>query len=335
MGHPRRVSNSARTRQQRVLQRKNQAPLQVMVFATMSAGKSTFVNSLVGSELLHCANEATTAVWASVASMRPGSVPSATCYGADRSVVAQSHSLSAQELKAWNADARVRHISVQAPFIGCHVDAGGLVLHDTPGPNNSQDGGHSQRAFEALRNTELDIVCYVLNAGQLGINDDQQLLAQLRKELEGKPGTELIFILNKVDLLDPERGESVADHLALAHSYLERNGFLRPCIVPTMSQSALLAKKHLHGAALTLKERSQLRRDIEAIAATAPRLPPTLGLAGSISRRCLDALARMKARSRLPQTLSSHPDELDAVMHLLAQSGIPTVEALFQRPNKS
>ncbi len=322
---------SFKKKRQRMPHKKNQGPLQVMVFATMSAGKSTFINSLVGSELLHCANEATTAALASIESTRPSVAPSAACYAADQSVVAQSATVSAQELKAWNADENVRHIRVQAPFIGTYVDTNGLVLHDTPGPNNSQNVRHSELAFEALRNTELHIVCYVLNASQLGITDDQQLLFQLKKELEKKPGTKLIFILNKVDLLDPERGESVEGFLAHAHTYLEKNGFRQPCIVPTMSQTALLVKKQLRGDALSLKEKSFLRRNVEATPTTAPRLPPTLGLSNGISRRSLDALRRMKSRVRLGAPISSRINELDALMHLLAQSGIPTVEALLYR----
>ena len=34
---------------------------EVIVVATMSAGKSTVINALIGQELLHSANEATTA----------------------------------------------------------------------------------------------------------------------------------------------------------------------------------------------------------------------------------------------------------------------------------
>ncbi|WP_201603110.1 dynamin family protein [Psychrobacter submarinus] len=33
----------------------------IIVVATMSSGKSTLINSMLGRELLHCANEATTA----------------------------------------------------------------------------------------------------------------------------------------------------------------------------------------------------------------------------------------------------------------------------------
>ena len=300
-----------------------------MVLATMSAGKSTFVNSLVGSELLHCANEATTASLASIENTHHNTLPSAICYASDRSVVAQSNSVNAQELKAWNADENVRRIHVQAPFSGTYGNTRGLVLHDTPGPNNSQNAKHSEVAFEALRNTNLDVVCYVLNASQLGITDDQQLLSELKSVLKTKPATELIFILNKVDLLDPERGESVQRLLANTSLYLENNGFMQPSLVPTMSQVALLVKRHISGAVLSLKERSQLRRSIEAVSPGAPRLPPTSGLPDGIARKSLDALRRMKSRIRLGQKLSNHPDELGALMHLLAQSGIPTVETLL------
>lgn len=313
-----------------MLNKNKQGPLQVMVFATMSAGKSTFVNSLVGSDLLHCANEATTAALASIESTHRDSAQSATCYAADQSVIAQSARVSTQELRAWNADENVRHIRVQVPFTGTYAHTNGLVLHDTPGPNNSQNARHSDLAFEALRNTQLHIVCYVLNASQLGITDDQQLLLQLKKELKNKPKTKVIFVLNKVDLLDSERGESVKNLLAHAHTYLENNGFKQPRLVPTMSKTALLVKRHLRGELLTLKERSHLRQSIEAMLPTMPRLPPTLGLPDGISRKSLDALRRMKSCARLRQQLSNHRDELDVLMHLLAQSGIPTVETLLQ-----
>lgn len=314
--------------------RNKQRPLQVMVFSTMSAGKSTFINSLVGLELLHSANEATTSALASVQSVRRDSEQSATCYAADLSVIEESANVCAKKLKSWNSDQNVHRIRVQVPFTGAHVYANGLVLHDTPGPNNSQNAKHSELAFEALRNTELDVVCYVLNASQLGITDDQQLLLQLKEELKRKPSIKVIFVLNKIDLLDPERGESVENFLLHAHKYLENNGFKQPNIVPAMSHTALLVKKHLRGDSLSLKERSYLRLSIEALPPTAPRLPPTLGLPDGISRKCLDALRRMKSSARLQKQVSNHNNELGALMHLLAQSGIPIVEALLQNKHQ-
>jgi ribosome biogenesis GTPase A len=329
------MATSSKQKRQRMLHKSRPEPWQVMVFATMSAGKSTFVNSLVGSELLHCANEATTATLASIESTHRNSAPSVTCYAADQSVVAQSAKVCAQELKAWNADHNVRHIRVQVPFKGTYAYTNGLVLHDTPGPNNSQNAKHSELAFEALRHTKLHTICYVLNASQMGITDDQQLLAQLKKELENKPGTKVIFVLNKVDLLDVERGESLKNLLAHTHTYLEKNGFKQPRIVPTMSQTALLVKKYLCGDVLSFKERSHLRRSIEAApTTTAPRLPPTLGLPAHIARKSLDALRRMKSSARLRQQISNHSNELGALMHLLAQSGIPTIETLLQHQHQ-
>jgi ribosome biogenesis GTPase A len=313
--------------------KKKQEPLQVMVFATMSAGKSTFVNSLVGSELLHCANEATTASLASIESTRRNSAQSAACYAADQSLIAQSANVSTQELKAWNVDENIRHIRVQVPFIGTYVYKNGLVLHDTPGPNNSQNSKHSELAFEALRDTKLHIICYVLNASQIGITDDQQLLLRLKKELKNKPKTKVIFVLNKVDLLDPERGESVRNLLTNVHIYLENNGFKQPRIIPTMSQTALLVKRHLRGESLSIKERSHLCRSIEEATLTAPSLPPTLGLPNGISRKSLAALRRMKSSVRLRHQVSNHSNEINALMYLLAQTGIPTVETLLQHHN--
>ena len=304
--------------------------MHVMVFATMSAGKSTFINSLIGSELLHSANEATTAAIASVASTRRMDEQSAACYAADLSLINQSARVCPQELKAWNADVNVQHIRVNVPFSGVYSRPDQLVLHDTPGPNNSQDGKHSELAFSALRNTNLHALCYVLNASQLGVNDDQRLLVQLREALKNKPGTRLIFALNKADLLDAERGESVEIMLAQAHAYLEANGFPQACLVPTMSWNALLVKKYLAGQSLTHFEEIHLRQKMERLQTPALSLPPTLGIPKEISRKTRDAMRRMAANARKSKHLPAHGSELAGLMSLLAQSGIPTMETLFR-----
>ncbi|WP_431137796.1 hypothetical protein, partial [Psychroserpens mesophilus] len=52
-----------------------------------------------------------------------------------------------------------------------------LVLTDTPGPNNSQDENHERVTMgfiqDSLRNP---LILYVLNASQLSIDDDRNLL---------------------------------------------------------------------------------------------------------------------------------------------------------------
>lgn len=301
-----------------------------MVFATMSAGKSTFINALIGSELLHSANEATTSAIASVASIRPMAEHSAACYAADLSLINQSPRVCPQELKAWNADENVQHIRVNVPFSGVYSRTDQLILHDTPGPNNSQDGKHSELAFAALRNTKLDTLCYVLNASQLGVTDDQRLLVQLGKALKKKPGTRVVFVLNKADVLDAERGESVEAMLAQAHAYLGVNGFPQACLVPTMSRDALLVKKYLTGQSLTHSEKIHLRQKMEILQTPALSLPPTLGIPKEIVRKARDAMRRMAANVRKSKHLPAHGSELAGLMRLLAQSGIPTMETLFR-----
>lgn len=300
-----------------------------MVCATMSAGKSTFINSIIGSELLHCANEATTAVIATIENIHRNTGESAACYDADQSTIIKSSTICAQELKKWNSNENVQHIRIKIPFTGTHLLTNGLVLHDTPGPNNSHNSNHSKLTFAALRNTQLHTLCYVLNASQLGITDDQQLLLQLKEELKQKPDIKIIFALNKVDLLDPERGEYLENLLAHSQAYLENNGFKQPVIIPTMSRTALLVKKHLRGDTLTLKERSHLRRSIETVPISSPCLPPTIGIPENITRKCLDALRRMKYCARRQQKVTGRSDEIDSLVYLLAQSGIPTFETIW------
>lgn len=320
---------SSKKKLRNTLSKNQKKPLKVMVCATMSAGKSTFINSIIGSELLHCANEATTASIAIIEKIHQNTEKSAACYDSNQNTISKSKNVCAHEIKRWNSNESVRHIRIQTPFTGTHLFTNGLVLHDTPGPNNSQNINHSNLTFEALRSINPHTLCYVLNASQLGITDDQKLLSQLQEELKQRKNIKVIFALNKVDLLDPERGESLEISLAHSQEYLENNGFKQPVIIPTMSQTALLVKKHLRDDTLTLKERSQLRRSIETVPTSSPCLPPAIGISENITRKCLDALRRMKYSIRLQQKITNRSDEVDSLVYLLAQSGIPTFETVW------
>lgn len=78
--------------------------------------------------------------------------------------------------------------------------------------------------LEAVRTIPFQLLCYVLNAGQLGTWDDRRLLEQLRDLLTRRRKYRLMFILNKVDLLDPERGEDIASYVSKARQYWKDSG---------------------------------------------------------------------------------------------------------------
>jgi hypothetical protein len=302
----------------------------VLVLATMSAGKSSFINALVGRELLPSANEATTACLTSIEHRRTARSFRGACYSHAGARIFMQSDASIDQVRAWNANAEVKHIRLAGNFRTRPSLAPGLILHDTPGPNNSQDERHGAMMLEAIRTVPFRTLCYVLNAGQLGTWDDRRLLEQLRDLLGDRSGHQLVFILNKVDLLDPEHGEDLAACVSKARQYLEGLGFTDPLIVPTMVNLALYARKALHAEPLTRVERSKLRQSLEDLGLDNQSCLHAAAMPDAVRARVIRDL---KKAGRTPRTA---PDgiptaEVAALEQLVVRSGIRTVEFLLNQ----
>ncbi|RMM09157.1 hypothetical protein APX70_00044 [Pseudomonas syringae pv. maculicola] len=305
----------------------------VLVLATMSAGKTSFINALIGQELLHTANEATTACVTRIEHLQDARRFIGACYCYNDIELASQRSPSAALLRDWNANAEVKRISLAGAFKVVPRPAPGLVLHDTPGPNNSQDERHAWLMLEAIRNVPFKALCYVLNASQLGTNDDRRLLEQLLKELAEKPAQPIYFILNKVDLLDPEKGESIEGYVRNAQRYLRDIGFEQPIIIPTMASAALYARKALSAETLTRAQRSKLREILDDLDANKRALLDATVAPELIKRRVGKALYNLERRQqdKKPDTRAYDKNQLH---QLVTISGLKTIEALINHQRR-
>lgn len=236
-----------------------QKPLfEVIVVATMSAGKSTVINALIGKELLHSANEATTATITRIHDKDDLPFFSGSAYSYQNSVIAEQHQLDATTLKQWNADPAIKTIDIAGDIQALHNDAAELVIYDTPGPNNSQDDNHEALTMEVINDGNYGLILYVLNANQLGVNDDRHLLEKIHKTLQADPHKEILFLLNKADCLDEEKGERLDKVVINAEKYLTEIGFNQPTIIPTAAHYALVLQKVLNKESLTIDEEIDL-----------------------------------------------------------------------------
>jgi ribosome biogenesis GTPase A len=300
----------------------------VLVLATMSAGKTSFINALIGQELLHSANEATTACITRVEHRHGAKRFMGTCFSDEGVALASQQSPSALLLRDWNSDVQVKRIDLAGAFKVVPRPASGLVLHDTPGPNNSQDTNHARLMLEAVRTVSFDVLCYVLNAGQLGTHDDHMLLQQLREELKAKPDQPIYFILNKVDLLDPEKGESIEGLVRNTQLYLGSIGFEQPVIIPTMASTALYARKALSAEALTRAQRSKLRQALADLDTTKRALLSATVAPASIKHRVFKALDALE-RKHEAKAFDTRAREKNQLHQLVTISGVKTIEALI------
>lgn len=298
---------------------------EVVVVGGVSAGKSTFLNALIGLELLHTANRATTSCLTRVEHDRGRRGFAATANGAAGELLAREHAAVASTMQRWNADPAVHAISVVGAFPGQADHASGLMLLDTPGPNNSLDDSHVRVAYEALRSTAAQLLIHVLDAGHLGTHDDRRCLDAIRAH--PRPAQSVCFMVNKIDLLDAGRGERLADHLQQAHDYLEAAGFRAPTIVPTAAAPALFARKVLHGEPLT---RAQFLRLQQALA-TGPgdAIDCAINLPAGVREGARAHLQSLR-RAVQARAAGSPAAARDALRLLVAQSGIEMAEMLIQ-----
>ncbi|WP_201603108.1 hypothetical protein [Psychrobacter submarinus] len=109
------------------------------------------------------------------------------------------------------------------------------------------------------------VIIYVLNATQIGINDDRLFLSQINQVLKKDKHKKIIFILNKADVLDAEKGEDIETFVQNAASYLKDIGFIDPAIIPVSALSALNARKALNAEPLTRFERNILQQNINEL----------------------------------------------------------------------
>lgn len=238
----------------------------VYVAATMSAGKSTLINAMLGADLLPAANEATTATIAQITDNDNTPVGKfiGRRFNKEGIEVDPLQAVTPDTLKEWNAQHDTKLIQLEGNILGIKERENvRLVITDTPGPNNSQDIEHARTTMSHIQDSVRNpLILYILNATQLGTNDDQQVLGTIAKIMQegGKQSKDrFIFVVNKMDAFDPEAGENVEAALGRVTEYLKNNGIENPLIYPVSANlTRLLRKRATNPDSLTRKERGDL-----------------------------------------------------------------------------
>lgn len=168
--------------------------LKIAFFATMSAGKTTCINALLGTELLHSANEATTAT---ITTIRYGNVDEISVYDKSNNLVNRLFNIDSESIRLLNASEEVETIHIESKFNISKY----LNFIDTPGPNNSRDNYHAELSYKYLDNNDVDYILYLINATQPFIKDDFIYLKYISNKVDIN---KVVFVINKVDEFDVE-----------------------------------------------------------------------------------------------------------------------------------
>ncbi|MEI0798997.1 dynamin family protein [Brachyspira intermedia] len=287
---------------------------ELAVIATMSSGKSTLLNSLLGRELMPSKNQACTATIARIRDVDGMTGASAKCLDDKENVVINEVTdITVENMREFNDNENVSYIDVRVdiPFVSSHNLE--LVLLDTPGPNNSRDISHKKKTYKIIDESD-PLVLYVLNATQLGINDDNLLLKKVAEAMDkgGKQAKDrFIFVVNKLDDYDLENGDSIKKAYNDIVSYLKSHGIVKPNIYLVSAQTALITRLIKNNYPVTKKQNREFETAKE--------------LFEEFEELHLSKYAALSksGHDKIDTMLKNAEDELDT---LLVHTGVPAVE---------
>lgn len=226
---------------------------EINVVATMSSGKSTLINALLGQQLMPAANEATTATIVKIIDTDQDNF-SAVAFDKSGQIVKKLDNVTLEDMQALNADIKVSTVEIKGK-IPCVSSVGmKLVLVDTPGPNNSRDKSHEEMTYKMIADSDKSLVLYVMNGQQLGINDEKIFLDYVCQSMKdgGKKARErFIFAVNKMDAFSPDPQddgpECITKALDNVKAGLEDREIYNPNIFPVCSLPALQKRAEMRG----------------------------------------------------------------------------------------
>ena len=224
----------------------NNSIFPVNVVATMSSGKSTLINALLGTPLMPSKNEACTATITEILDVDSPDF-SAKVYDEDNNKIQDVPHLTLEIMNELNSDENVHLVFAEGNIPFLPSDDTALKLVDTPGPNNAQNQAHKNTTFKAINNDANNLILYVLNGTQLGTNDDSELLHYVADQMQ-KGGKQVrdrfLFVINKMDQFNPE-AESIENAIQSARNYLARYGIEDPQLFPCSAYTALNIRTYL------------------------------------------------------------------------------------------
>ncbi|WP_054939440.1 dynamin family protein [Paenibacillus ihuae] len=288
---------------------------EIAVIATMSSGKSTLINSLLGKELMPSKQAACTATIASIKNAPNRNEFIGRCYDLEGNEIEPLQPLDSDRMKEFNNNEEVSHIEIEGNIPYISSKSMNLILVDTPGPNNSRNSAHKDHTYRVIKNESKPLVLYVLNSTQLSTDDDNNLLSIVAEQMKsgGKQSKDrFIFAVNKIDLFDPER-ETIEDTLKDVGDYLQDKGIMNPNIFPVSAETAKLIRMDQNGDILTRKQQQTLNAHDFFIEEPQMHLVKYAPLSNTKKRKLL---------SQIEQARRINDTYAEALIH----SGIPSIE---------
>ncbi|MGL6107310.1 dynamin family protein [Romboutsia sp.] len=174
--------------------------IEVAIVATMSAGKSTLINAIVGTKIMPSSPLACTA---SIVNLKNNKNLNGYKITKINDKIGEKFvDLEAMEdLKELD---KVKYIDLEGKIEGLK-DIKNLILVDTPGTNNSLNIEHKKTTMDFIKSNKKPIILFILNAEDLLSDDEAQLLdaisREIRRDNEKIDEDRFIFVVNRAEQL--------------------------------------------------------------------------------------------------------------------------------------
>lgn len=224
----------------------SQVPERILVTATMSAGKSTMINAIIGDTLAKTSQEACTAELHRYYN-KPfddrfiNNEDNKTLVFIDKQVIGQNR------LSNLISDYYHTFFPIKKP----------ICLIDSPGVNSAINQSHKRVTQKALKEANYDKLIYLFHAaGGLGREEDALYLKYISQVV---PKNKTIFVVNKLDAFRKSE-DSISESLDGVRKDLENLGYENPLICPLSAYFGFLIKKKLKGEELDEDEQDEFDR---------------------------------------------------------------------------
>ena len=297
---------------------------EVCVVATMSAGKSTLINAMLGQKLMPSKQEACTAIITRIKDTDGSDKFNAKIYDKFNDLIKSVDGITYEQMASLNSDKNVSEIKIEGdiPFVSSAKSS--LVLIDTPGPNNANDKSHFEVQSSFLGKSSKALVLYVIPP-EFGTDDDDTLLRRIAESMtvSGKRSRDrFIFVVNKCDNRKKEDGP-IENTLDKIRKYLAKHGIEDPQLFPISALSALNIRLLDQDGALDEDETDELATKIRKQNRT-HHFEEAASLPQSAKNEITDAL-------REAEDSYNGGDALNNPKTALIHSGVPSLEAAIRQ----
>ena len=230
----------------------------IAVIATMSSGKSTFINALMGTEILPSQNQAcTTKIIPILDNDSAKEFKAYVDYSDGKKEIIDLKGNNV--INAFNTKNEFKQILIEGDIKSIKNHNRATVIIDTPGTNFSGDSTHQEETYKLLDKLDEGLILYIINATQFGINDDLELMLHIQEKVKKSENKlKILFVVNKIDEFDLQK-EDLEKTMNSIRDYIEGNDMKNPTIIPISALAAKLFRQAINREKLTRREKREFR----------------------------------------------------------------------------